>query len=578
MRVRGERRQGMTRRGMARGWPFVVVVLGAIFALVVGCEPAGLRPDRAGVEAHGHAAGAGADVAGPAKVALASGAAMSEALAAGDLEAVKTAGRALRAALPELGLPHEAAHAADGALASLNAASTLQEGRRLAAAANRATLLPVAALAGPAEGLHLFSCPMTAEGPAPWVQRSAAVSNPFLTEQMPRCGEAVPWPAPVAAAGAEVEGGGVAFTTCPMHPNVRQPGPGSCPLCGMALVPVTHEELRSGQITVDAARRQRMGLRTTRLSPEPMVETLRLLGQARWDEGAEVSVVARVEGYVSRARVEAVGARIERGAPALELYSPELVAVQEELLQLGGAGPRAQAARERLLRFGVAAADIDAVVKSGVARPSLPLRAPISGVVIEKSFFEGSAVMPGQPLLRIARPDPIWVELRVYESDVASLAVGQQVELRRPGASEVSWSGRITQLNPWIDAQTRTATARLEIENADGALLDGALLEATVQIPRGEGLLAPVEAVMVLGQKRLVFVDLGEGRLSPREVVVGRQIGERVELRSGLAAGEPIVISGNFLIAAESRLRSAAALWDQPAAEAPEAEVAPGPR
>ena len=557
----------------------LMALLVAIFSIIAGCDLGRAPRDRGGHAAHADGAGAGrADAAlVPARAALDASASLSEALTAGDLEAAKTAGRDLRLALPALPLPEAALAAADAALADLNATDSLAEARRIGAGVNRATLVPTAALAGGADGLHLFSCPMVEGGAAPWAQRSATLTNPYLTESMPRCGSALPWPAPVtpASAASDAHPEGVAFHTCPMHPSVRQPGPGTCPLCGMDLLPVTVEELEAGQITVDAARRQRMGLRTATLQPEPMVETLRLLGQARWDEGAEAALVSRVEGYVSRSRVDAVGATLERGAVALELYSPELVAVQEELLLFsqteGAGGARARAARDRLLRFGLAGADVDAIVAAGVARPSVPLRAPVSGVVVEKSFYEGTSVMPGQSLLRLARPDPIWVELRVYESDVEALAVGQRVSLRRSGASEVSWTADITQINPWVDPVTRTAAARLVIDNPDGALLNGALLEATVEIPRGMGLLAPVEAVMVLGQKRLVFVDLGEGRLSPREVVVGRQLGERVELRSGISAGEPIVVSGNFLIAAESRLRSAAALWDDPPEVAPAA-------
>jgi Cu(I)/Ag(I) efflux system membrane fusion protein len=386
-----------------------------------------------------------------------------------------------------------------------------------------------------------------------------------LTEQMPTCGDALAWPAPAPAADA------VAFHTCPMHPAVRQPDPGSCPLCGMDLVPVRAAELQTGTVTVDPARRRQMGLRTTTLAPQPLIEELRLLGLVTWDDEGRSALTARVDGVVARAHVHGVGAVVQPGQVVLELSSPELSAAQDELLLLarGGAadgGP----ARQRLLRFGVAAQDIDAVLRAGAPRPSLPLRAGPGGVVVSKDFVRGAPVDEGMVLLELGRTDPAWVEVQVFEGDLPAVQPGAAVELRPRGGGRL-WTGAVGLLSPALDPESRSAAARVVVPNPDGALRPGGHLEATLRVDHGVGLVAPSEAVLVLGQTRLVFVDLGEGRLQPRPVEVGRRVQGGLQLVSGVQAGEQIVVSGTFLIASESRLRTAAALWDAPAEVSPAA-------
>lgn len=497
------------------------------------------------------------EAAGP-RAALVESDALTDALAAADLSAAQAAAARLRPLAAAVALPPDASAAVDAALAAAAGAPDLAAARTAAARANRLLLPAAAAAAGPQADLHLFSCPMVGEGPAPWVQDTAALHNPYLTEQMPRCGDALAWPAAAPAADA------VAFHTCPMHPAVRQPDPGSCPLCGMALVPVSAAALASGEVIVDAGRRQLMGLRTAALSPVPLVEELRLLGVVAWDERARAALTARVDGVVTRARVGTAGERVEAGAVVLELSGPELSAAQDELLLLAARGAAdGGAARQRLLRFGIAAQDIDAVLKAGAPRPSLPLRAPIGGFIIEKDFVVGSPVDEGMVLLTLGRADPVTVELRVPELDVPALQPGAVVELvDRAGGRR--WSGALSQIDPFLSDETRSATARASVANPDGALRPGAHLQATVRLDHGRGLVAPSEAVLVLGQERVVFVDRGEGRLAPRVVTVGRRVEGGLHLVSGVEPGEQIVVSGTFLVASESRLRTAASLWDAP--------------
>jgi len=292
------------------------------------------------------------------------------------------------------------------------------------------------------------------------------------------------------------------------------------------------------------------------------------------DETALVDVSLKTRGWITRLDVASLGAPVRKGQTLFLLYSPELFAAQQELLQAlrsqgaasaGSAPDRAEplvrAARKRLALWDIAKADIDALIRRGEPLDALPVRSPASGYVIEKNVVEGGAVEPGAKLFRIAPLDPIWVDAAVQEAELLLVAVDQAARVSLPSNPGVSVMGRVAYVYPTLDAETRTGRIRIELSNPEHKLLPDMYANVELRIDRGEKVLVPASAVLYAGPRRIVFVDLGDGRLAPRQIEIGAGNGDVYEVLSGLEAGETIVISGNFLVAAESRLASALSQW-----------------
>ena len=182
-------------------------------------------------------------------------------------------------------------------------------------------------------------------------------------------------------------------------------------------------------------------------------------------------------------------------------------------------------------------------------------------MITEKSIVLGSPVTAGQVLYRIAPTDPVWVLASVYEQDLPLVRVGAPVRLTQAGGPGRERVGRVAFIAPDLATDTRTGTVRIEVPNAGGDLKPGMYVDARLEVALGRRLAIPGSAVLPTGERRVVFVDLGGGRLSPRDVTLGARAGDWVEVRAGLAAGDRVVTSGNFLVAAESRLRSATGKW-----------------
>jgi Cu(I)/Ag(I) efflux system membrane fusion protein len=219
----------------------------------------------------------------------------------------------------------------------------------------------------------------------------------------------------------------------------------------------------------------------------------------------------------------------------------------------------AAAARQRLLLWDVPPARIDAIVRSGVAQEVVPIPAPVSGVVVEKNLVQGSAFTAGQTLYKIAPVNPIWVVASVYQYELALIRVGMAGTIETPFLGAPTRRGRVSAINPYLDPETRTGEVRLEVANPAGDLKPGMFVDVVLERDLGERLAVPESAVLFEGDRRIVFVDLGAGRLAPREVSLGAKAGNLYEVRGGLQAGDVVVTSGNFLVSAESRLRSSSA-------------------
>ena len=326
-------------------------------------------------------------------------------------------------------------------------------------------------------------------------------------------------------------------------------------------------------ITIDARRRQSLGIQLDAVTQRELTVEIRAAGRVGYDETRRVDVSARFAGFVRAIHADFTGQAVRRGEPLFDIYSPELWSAQQEYLQaltaaredsLRGSesgGELAAAARTRLQLWDVSAADLDAIARTGKPREAMPVRAPVSGVVTEKNITLGSPVSAGQIVYRIAPTDEVWVLANVYEQDLPWVRLGNDVTLTLPSGGGSARHGKVSFVAPELAADTRTGTIRIAAANHDGTLKPGMYVDALMHVSLGSRLAIPESAVLPTGERRVVFVDLGQGRLEPRDVTLGARAGEWVEVRSGLSAGDRVVTSGNFLVAAESKLRSATGKW-----------------
>jgi Cu(I)/Ag(I) efflux system membrane fusion protein len=422
------------------------------------------------------------------------------------------------------------------------------------------------------EGLHIFLCPM-AKGYQKWFQPATELENPYMGQAMLTCGVASEWSAKEAKVDSPSSGGGgeIAYYTCPMHPSVRQQTPGPCPICGMDLAPVTKQEAESGTLIIDEARRQRIGVRTTKVGKERLTHEIRAVGEVRVDETSLSDVNLRMSGWVQKLSVNKTGQWVKRGQTLFTLYSPELYAAQLEYLtavrRQGEAtsdtfAALTRSARQRLRLLGMSEAQIDEVHAHGEASDQVPVAAPASGHVIEKRVVDGARVEAGMLVYRIADLSRIWIDAEVYEADLPHVKRGQPVEVELPYVPDASYDGKVDFVYPTLDGPTRTGRVRIVLQNSGLELKPDMYANVLLDVDLGERLTVPEQAVVYTGPRRLVFVDLGEGKLKPKVVELGVHVDGRYEVKSGLSEGDVVVTSGNFLIAAESRIRSAAEYWE----------------
>ena len=274
---------------------------------------------------------------------------------------------------------------------------------------------------------------------------------------------------------------------------------------------------------------------------------LRLPAVVAWDRDRLVDVTSRVAGWARGVRVATPGARVSAGQLLFSLESPEVATTRADLAAALREGTpdgaaRAAAARERLRLWGAA--------ETG---DTTPVNAPRGGAVVEVGVVEGGAVSPGATLYRIADPARVWLEARLAEG--RSVPTDADVRIEAPGVP--ARQGKVTLVEPTLDPTSRTRGLRITTDNADGALLPDAWATALVTLPGGPRLVVPESAVLYTGPRRVVFVDAGADGLVPREVEIGETAFGKVEIRDGLTAGERVVTEGNFLVAADSRLRQA---------------------
>ena len=323
-------------------------------------------------------------------------------------------------------------------------------------------------------------------------------------------------------------------------------------------------------VHLTAAQEQALGVVYTMVRRGTMTRTIRTVGVVAAAEPNITDITPKVDGFVEELLVDYTGQKVRRGQPLLRLYSPTLVAAQEELLTAirlasrvgrgaGEAWRNAQsmldAARRRLAYFDITPEQIEQVETTGRATKTLTLVAPFTGVVLEKHVVEGQRVTPGMQLYRLADLSTVWVEGEVFEQDLQYIRIGAQAHIEVAAYPGEHLMGAVSFVYPVVDVASRTNRVRVTVPNLDGRLKPGMFSTMFFDTRVGEDvIIVPFEAVIVTGERNLVFVRDEDGMLQPREVVLGARADREVQILSGLTEGETIVASANFLIDAESRL------------------------
>lgn len=319
---------------------------------------------------------------------------------------------------------------------------------------------------------------------------------------------------------------------------------------------------------------RRIGVAYANATEEALTRDVDAVGTVTYDERRLVSLNPKIDGWVDGLLVDYTGAAVRRGQPMLRIYSPALVAAQEELLlarrlrdrtraspdsrAAANAETLLEAARRRLSYWDVSEDEVRRIEETGEPRRGLLLRAPASGIVVEKHAQEGARVVPGAPLYHIADLSVVWVEAEVFEKDLSLVHRGQEARVTLDAYPSDSFSGRVTYVYPTVSVETRTGRIRLELPNPDGRLKPGMYAHVRLTAPAGPPVVTvPREAVLNTGERSVVFVRGADGELAPREVRTGLASGERIAVRAGLRPGETVVSSAVFLIDAESNLGAA---------------------
>ena len=349
----------------------------------------------------------------------------------------------------------------------------------------------------------------------------------------------------------------------PMMPGQKFDKPAKSPFMDMMLVPVyADSDGDSGsQVTVSPRLQQNLGVRSAEVVLGSLSPQVSAVGSIAWNERDQALVQARAGGFVERLWVRATLDRVAKGQALAELYLPEWSAAQEEFLALrrmpgSGLAVLVDGARQRMRQAGIDEALIARLESSGRAEPRVTLVAPMAGVLTELGVREGMTVMAGASLFRINGTATVWAHAEVPESQVALLRPGASVQASSPALPGSRFSGRLQALLPEINASTRTQRARLELNNPEGRLVPGMLVQMQFSDTRaGQMLLVPTEAIIQTGRRSLVLLAEEQGRFRPVEVEIGLEVAGQTEVRRGLRAGQRVVVSAQFLIDSEASLK-----------------------
>ncbi|MFZ5798240.1 MAG: efflux RND transporter periplasmic adaptor subunit [Thermodesulfobacteriota bacterium] len=398
-----------------------------------------------------------------------------------------------------------------------------------------------------------------------------------------------------APAGTTAEEAKVQYT-CSMHPFIIRDEPGLCPICGMELTPLKAGsgsapqqtgEATPGQIVIDPVTSQNMGIRTAPVERRTLRRTIRTVGLVTYEEPSQYSVNSKIEGWIDKLHINETGQTVHKGQPLMEIYSPDLVAAQQEYLlalettkrlagapaaeSAAGAGRLLDAARTRLKYWDITDRQVRELEQTGQVRKTLTLHSPYSGIVTEKPVVEGMRVMSGMELLQIADISRVWVNADIYEYEQPWIKIGLPATVEFSFAPGKVLDGRITYIYPYVAGETRTVKARIELVNPGLELKPDMYANVNIEAESVADTLAlPSNAVLRSGRGQTVFVALGEGRFEPRRVKTGVSDDDGyIQVQEGLKEGEQVVTSAQFMLDSESKLREAIQKMTQPEGKAP---------
>ncbi len=321
-------------------------------------------------------------------------------------------------------------------------------------------------------------------------------------------------------------------------------------------------------IIVDSHRRQLIGLETSTVTHHDLTKTIRAIGRVTYDERLLTRVTLKYDAWISELEVNYLGAPVTRGQRLFSIYSPELLSAQQEYLAARERLSRRNtdnsllnAARQRLRLWDLSDSEISALEVRGSPLEYVPIYSPADGIVVGKHIDDGSAAKKGQTLLRIADLRNVWIEAEVYEADLDLIREGMNATITLPYLPDRTFTAVVDYIYPYLNKASRTSRLRLTLDNADGALKPDMYAEVTLSAKIGHRLAVPEDAVLFAGESRIVFVDLGGGRLKPVRIKTGQYAGGMIEVTEGLVLGDVIVTSGNFLIAAETKLKAGIDQW-----------------
>jgi len=324
------------------------------------------------------------------------------------------------------------------------------------------------------------------------------------------------------------------------------------------------------QFIVPVERQQQIGVTYAKVKREPLRHTIRSVGLVVPDKARNWQFVSRVDGYVQKLNVTAPGQIVDKGAPLLSIYSPDLLTSEREFVELLRMRDEAKSkdaretpsrlinsAKERLHLWNVTDEQIDELQKTRKPQENLTLLSPFRGIVQSVPAEQGESVKVGDMLVEVADLSVVWVWAEFYENELPMLKVDQKIDITAKSYPGEKFEGTISLINPCLEEAKRTAKVRIDIPNPDFKLRPGMYVNAELAMNMGEGLTIPVSAVMPTGTRNVVFINRGEGKLEPRIVQIGSKYGESYEVQNGLHEGEQVVASANFLIDAESKVQQA---------------------
>ncbi|MDR3763561.1 MAG: efflux RND transporter periplasmic adaptor subunit [Acidobacteriota bacterium] len=375
-------------------------------------------------------------------------------------------------------------------------------------------------------------------------------------------------------ASAAPAGKKVLYWYDPMHPNYKSSKPGKAPDCGMDLVPMYEGqgEVENGLIKVSAARQQELGVRTSMAEEKAVTRTLTTSGQVVPDETRIAHVHVRTSGWIEKVYADFVGQMVRKGQPLFTVYSPDLVAAQEEYLiakrgqQKLGASPYQDvarssqslldAARQRLKAWQMTDAEIRQLDESGTVQHSVTVYSPVSGYITDRKAYPNISVDGSTDIYTITDLSHVWVTADVYESELPYVKLGQTADVKLSYVPGRTFHGRVTYNYPVLDPQTHTAKVRIDVANAGLLLKPNMFADVSLFINYGKHVVVPEGAVLNSGTVQTVFVAHAGGGFEPRQVNVGATIDGQTIIEFGLDKGETVVSEGNFLLDSESRMKS----------------------